>query len=111
MQILLSRTQAGPSGAVKQEQESLYCVLNPVPCLNHCSDEDWDGGPEERAAEGVGDAEGGPRKVGRDVHEGGEEAGRHGTVEEESDANLGRDVLNSHKGAYAKTKYAFKSTG
>ena len=80
----------------KPFSESLYCVLNPAPCLNHCSDEDWDGGPKERAAEGVGDAEGGPRKVGRDVHEGGEEAGRHGTVEEETDANLAMDEFFRH---------------
>ena len=59
------------------------------PCLNHGADKEGDCGAEEGAAEGVGDAEGGPRKVGRDVHEGGEEPGREGPVEEETDADLG----------------------
>ena len=63
-----------------------------VPCLNHCPDEEGDGGAEEGAAEGVGDAEGGPRKVGGDVHEGGEEARRDGAVEEETDANLAKSA-------------------
>ena len=44
--------------------------------LGYGADEEWHSGPEEGPAQSVGDAERGPRKVWRNVHEGGEEAGR-----------------------------------